>query len=233
MNLQRILKYLYKGEIIKKHTKDIILDVALKQFSQKGYMNTSVRDIAKEVGITQSGLYNHFKNKDAILESVISQLISSAMVKLFEGKETEQLAKKGKSLLFSIATTFKLVSFDKKNDALLRFLMQELYKNSTVRNIYNQEFYQKNVDILASVFTVMIENKKLKPIEPMLLAHEFLSPLFFYQMQISLLKIDEKSTSSMVTLFEKHVALFWENNKTKETIEYQQIYLPTNQNLGT
>jgi len=55
-----------------------------------------VRDIAKEVGITQSGLYNHFKNKDAILESVISQLLSSAMVTLFEGKETVQLAKKRK-----------------------------------------------------------------------------------------------------------------------------------------
>jgi len=159
--------------------------------------------------------------------------MSSAMVKLFEGKTPQKLAERGKSLLFSIATTFKLVSFDKKNDILLKFLMQELYKNSTIRNIYNEIFYQKNIEKLASVFSIMIDNKKIKPIEPVLLAHDFLSPLFFYQMQINLLKIDGKPTSSMVTLFEKHVALFWENNKTKETVECQQIYLPTNQNIGT
>ena len=154
------------------------------------------------------------------------------MVKLFEGKEITQLAKKGKSLLFSIATTFKLVSFDKKNDVLLKFLMQELYKNSKIREIYNEEFYQKNIDKLASVFAIMIEDNTIKPLDPMLLAHDFFSPLFFYQMQINLLKIDGKPTSSMVTLFEKHVALFWENHKTKEMVEDQKIYLPTNQNIG-
>ena len=154
--------------------------------------------------------------------------MSSAMVKLFEGKEITQLAKKGKSLLFSIATTFKLVSFDKKNDILLKFLMQELYKNSRIRDIYNEEFYQKNIDKLASVFSIMIDNNTIKPLDPMLLAHDF-----FYQMQINLLKIDGKPTSSMVTLFEKHVALFWENHKTKEMVEEQKIYLPTNQTIGS
>jgi len=111
--------------------------------------------------------------------------------------------------------------------------MPELYKNSKIREIYNEEFYQKNINKLASVFSIMIENKKIKPLNPMLLAHDFFSPLFFYQMQINLLKVDGKPTSSMVTLFEKHVALFWENNKIKEMTENQKIYLPTNQNIGT
>ncbi|HHS92337.1 MAG TPA: TetR/AcrR family transcriptional regulator, partial [Campylobacterales bacterium] len=114
-----------------KSKKEIILEVSLKLFSEKGYTNTSVRDIAKEVGITQSGLYNHFKNKDHILETLVEDLTSSAIVKIFENKSTEELALKGKSVLFSIATTFKLISFDKKNEALFKLLMQELYKNST------------------------------------------------------------------------------------------------------
>ena len=53
----------------KEFLKERILDVSLKLFSEKGYKSTSVRDIAKDVGITQSGLYNHFKGKDAILET--------------------------------------------------------------------------------------------------------------------------------------------------------------------
>ena len=201
-----------------KTTKERILDIALKLFSEKGYKPTSVRAIAKEVGITQSGLYNHFKGKDAILETLIANLMDSAVVKLFENKSIDELANSGKTVLRSIATTFKLISFDKKNEALFKLLMQELYKNNAIRDIYNEHFYQENVKKLSTIFFTMMQNETIKNNDPLFLAHEFFAPLFFYQMQVNLLKIDGKSNSSMVTLFEKHVDNFWENNKLlKET----------------
>lgn len=196
-----------------KTKKELILEVSLRLFSEKGFNPTSVRDIAKEVGITQSGLYNHFKGKDAILEALIADLMTSAVVTIFENKSSEELAASGKKVLRSIATTFKLISFDKKNEALFKLLMQELYKNSVIRDIYNEHFYQANVKKLSSVFFLMMQNETIKNADPLFLAHEFFSPLFFYQMQVNLLKIDKKSNSSMVTLFEKHVDSFWENNK--------------------
>jgi AcrR family transcriptional regulator len=199
--------------IAKKSTKEIILDVSLKLFSSYGYKSTTVRDIAKEVGITQSGLYNHFKNKEDILDTLIDNLMNSAIVKLFEKKEIEELAQTGKSLLFSIATTFKLISFDKENEALSKLLMQELYKNHKIRDTYSEYFYQKNVKKLSSVFFLMMQKEKIKQSDPLMLANEFFAPLFFYQMQVHLLKIDNKSTSSLVTMFEKHVDCFWNNIK--------------------
>lgn len=201
-----------------KTKKEIILEESLRLFSQKGYQNTSVRDIAKEVGITQSGLYNHFKNKDHILETLIEELTDSAIVKIFENKSTEELALKGKSVLFSIATTFKIISFDKKNEALFKLLMQELYKNSKIRTIYKEQFYRINVSKLSSIFSIMMEKSLIKSGDPLFLAHEFFSPLFFYQMQINLLKIDQKANASMVTLFEKHVKYFWEMNRKDSAI---------------
>jgi len=201
-----------------KTKKEIILEESLRLFSQKGYQNTSVRDIAKEVGITQSGLYNHFKNKDHILETLIEELTDSAIVKIFENKSTEELALKGKSVLFSIATTFKIISFDKKNEALFKLLMQELYKNSRIRTIYKEQFYHMNVTKLSSIFSIMMEKSLIKSGDPLFLAHEFFSPLFFYQMQINLLKIDQKANASMVTLFEKHVKYFWEMNRKDSAI---------------
>ena len=199
-----------------KTKKECILDVSLKLFSEKGFSSTSVRDIGKEVGITQSGLYNHFKGKDAILEALVADLMTSAIVTIFENKDLQELALSGKKVLRSIATTFKLISFDKKNEVLFKLLMQEIYRNTTIRKIYDEYFYQANVKKLSSIFSLMIENKTITHTDPTFLAHEFFSPLFFYQMQVNLLKIDNKSSSSMVTLFEKHVDLFWENNKIKE-----------------
>ena len=48
-------------------TKAAIGDAALMLFAQRGYAAVSVRDIADQVGIRQSAIYNHFPGKQAIL----------------------------------------------------------------------------------------------------------------------------------------------------------------------
>jgi len=198
-------------------TKETILKIALSLFSTKGYKATTVRDIAGEIGIKQSALYNHFKNKDEILETLISDLTTSAIANIFDDNDTKMAQKTPKSLLMSIATTFKLLSFDGQNEALYRLLMQELFRNEKVRLIYNEQFYQENVKKLSAIFFNMMQEEKIISSDPLLLAHEFFSPLFFYQMQVIILKLDKKSTSSVVSMFEKHVNMFWDNIK----IEYQ------------
>ncbi|MEA3433368.1 MAG: TetR/AcrR family transcriptional regulator [Campylobacterota bacterium] len=212
MNEQSVTSPLSKGS----KTKDKILKHALKLFSSKGYKATTVRDIAGAVGIKQSALYNHFKNKDEILETLISNLTSSAIVTIFDDKESQELHKQGKALLASIGTTFKLISFDGQNEALFKLLMQEIYRNERIREIYNEYFYQENVKKLSGLFFAMMQEDMIKSSDPLLLANEFFSSLFFYQMQVSLLKLDKKSTSSVVSLFEKHVDHFWDNIKTEK-----------------
>jgi len=212
MNEQSVTSPLSKGS----KTKEKILKHALKLFSTKGYKATTVRDIAGSIGIKQSALYNHFKNKEEILETLILDLTSSAIVTLFNDKEAQELHKQGKSLLMSIATTFKLLSFDGQNEALFKLLMQEIYRNEHIREIYNEHFYQENVKKLSGIFFAMMQDDMIKSSDPLLLANEFFSPLFFYQMQVSLLKLDKKSTSSVVSLFEKHVEFFWDNLKIEK-----------------
>lgn len=194
-------------------TKEKILKISLKLFSAKGYQATTVRDIAGAMGVKQSALYNHFKNKDKILETLVSELTSSAIVQIFADKDPQELHKQGKTLLMSIATTFKLISFDGQNEALFKLLMQEIFKNERIREIYNEHFYQENVKKLSGIFFAMMQEDMIKSSDPLLLANEFFSPLFFYQMQVSLLKLDKKSTSSIVSLFEKHVDYFWDTIK--------------------
>jgi len=197
-------------------TKEKILKVSLKLFSTKGYKATTVRDIAGAMGVKQSALYNHFKNKDEILETLISNLTSSAIVTLFDGKDSQALQKQGKALLASIATTFKLIGFDGQNEALYKLLMQEIFRNERIREIYNEHFYQENVKKLSGIFFGMMQEELIVSSDPLLLANEFFSPLFFYQMQVTLLKLDKKSTSSVVSLFEKHVDYFWDNIKMEK-----------------
>ena len=54
-----------------RNTKEKIFDVSLELFSQKGFNNTSVRQIAREVGIKESSIYNHYPSKQAILDEIL------------------------------------------------------------------------------------------------------------------------------------------------------------------
>lgn len=197
-------------------TKKMILECSLALFSSNGFKATTVRDISNSVGVKQSALYNHFKNKNEILETLIEDLTTSAIANIFTTKDGLSERLYGKSILLSISTTFKLISFDKKNEALFKLLIQELYNNERVREIYNEYFYQTNVKKLSSILFDMMQNDIIKSNDPLILANEFFSPLFFYQMQISLLKQDKKSTSAIVSLFEKHVDFFWDNIKVEQ-----------------
>ena len=177
-----------------------------------------MRDIAAEVGIRQGGIYNHFKNKESILETLIDEMMDSALLKLFHFDEEDPDAyKKGKALLAKIATTFKLLSFDPKNESLFRLMMQEIFRNQKIRDLYYEHFYQQNVKRLSATLFRMMQEEMIRSSDPLMLANEFFSPLFFYQMQIILLKMDGKSTSAAVTLFEKHVDIFWESVRINAT----------------
>jgi len=199
-----------------KGTKKKIYDAAIKLFAQKGYKAATMRDIAKIVGIQQSAIYNHFKNKEAILEAIIQDLQTSNLINIFENKEPKELYKKGKALLKRISNMFKLLSYDQKSDLLFRFMMQELFNNEKLRVFYNEVFYQENVKKLSVIFFLMMQDEMIEPTDPLLLANEFFAPLFFYQLQIIRLKADNKPTSTAATMFEKHTDFFWDKIKVKE-----------------
>ena len=51
--------------------KERIMDVALHMFAERGYEAVSIRDICGVVGIRESTLYYHYKNKQDILDSLV------------------------------------------------------------------------------------------------------------------------------------------------------------------
>jgi AcrR family transcriptional regulator len=53
-----------------------ILRVALGEFVRHGYDATSVRTIAREVGVTVPALYYHFENKQAMLIALLDRAMS-------------------------------------------------------------------------------------------------------------------------------------------------------------
>ena len=52
-------------------TRDRILEAALDLFARHGFAGTSVRQLARAVGLRESSLYNHFASKEAIYHALV------------------------------------------------------------------------------------------------------------------------------------------------------------------
>ena len=60
-------------------TEKLIISVAAKLFLEKGYENTSLNDIIKNLGgLTKGAIYSHFKSKEEIYQAVQYQLSASS-----------------------------------------------------------------------------------------------------------------------------------------------------------
>ena len=55
------------------HTREGLLDAALKSFAAKGFVATSVRELAESVGVRESVIYVHFDSKQAIFDTLMAQ----------------------------------------------------------------------------------------------------------------------------------------------------------------
>ncbi len=54
-------------------TRQQILDSSLRLFSQRGFASTTVRDIARAVGITDAAIYYHFNSKRELMEALVEE----------------------------------------------------------------------------------------------------------------------------------------------------------------
>lgn len=190
-------------------TKQKILKVSTTLFSELGYKGTSVRKIAKEVGIRESAIYNHYKSKEEIFLEVAKGIFSSPFSK--NEPDIKESALKGKAFLQNFTMQYKLLTFDKSNENMFRLLMIELFANKELREQFMSEFHDKNVKMLSEAFFIMMQNSLIRSQDPMMISYEFLSTLFYMRLQVTLMRFDNDSTTAISTQFEKHVEFFWES----------------------
>ncbi len=70
----------------KQQTRDALVRAALKLFARGGIGETSIDQIASEVGLTKGAVYAHFENKDALVTAVMWLLdTENALGELCEG----------------------------------------------------------------------------------------------------------------------------------------------------
>lgn len=197
----------------KKTTKEKILDTAMDLFSQKGFSGVSIRDITNEVGIKESSLYNHFKNKDEILETIL------AIFKSEFSKTTPPLDQLDSILANVEMSDFLIRGFEKfkehmssdLNEKCWRIVTNEQYRLPAARKILLEDVIQHTLEFVETMFVKLSELNKIKDsYSPESLAVEYQYPMFSMLTEYNLLRFDQKDTTEIEAKMMRHIQFFAE-----------------------
>ncbi|MBO0454201.1 MULTISPECIES: TetR/AcrR family transcriptional regulator [Enterococcus] len=171
----------------KQNTKEKILLSALELFSTKGYEGTSVRDLARAVGIRESSLYKHFKNKQAIFDAILAYMESYHNEKMKEMAmplgRFEEIAGDYSELsldhLYQISSALFLMSFkDTVEIQFRRMLTIEQFSNPEIKASYKKYFISDILHYQTMLFSEMIQQGRFIECDPKVLALQFYSPIY-------------------------------------------------------
>lgn len=139
------------------NTKELILQEALKMFSNQGYDSVSIRDIAKTVNIKESSIYYHFKNKQDIVDSLVSKF--EGHLNMLVEKFNEAIVKLAPNDSFSPisinAYYFDQYLFDPFCNQMLRFIMLEQFHNNEMVALYDKYLFELPYKYQVGVFETL------------------------------------------------------------------------------
>lgn len=106
-------------------TRRLLLDAALKLFSEKGIQNTTLAAVAKEAGVTRGAIYWHFKDKADMLHA-LWEVVLGPLDQVYESLFAEQ-EKDPLDYLLKCSTEFLLeVVNNPKFQQVMRISMQSM-----------------------------------------------------------------------------------------------------------
>ena len=167
-------------------TRDKIVETALELFSQRGYDGVSVRDIAQAVGVRESSLYNHFKNKRAIFDGIVDFCVQQSEIYFRQSSlpfaaEDDASVYQGigiEHLQELIERTFRFFFDDPWNARFRRLLLLSQYADPRCRDIYRQLYRDKCIQVQAYIFSVLMDAGEIRREDPLAVAAEFYGPVF-------------------------------------------------------
>jgi AcrR family transcriptional regulator len=193
-------------------TKERILSEALSLFSVHGYSSVSVRDITKVIGIRESAIYKHYKNKQAIFDTIIH--ISAERINQFQqelintaGQEVSDDTNFSIDLIQKIYC--RLFSFYLTDEILSKFrkmMIIEQYKSVELNTMFTEMFIEKTLRYQTEVFRQLIQEGRIGGTDPEIMALHFYSPVFLllFRYDTSTEKLEEA-----LKLIQKHIQEFF------------------------
>ena len=195
-------------------TKQRILDEALTLFSEKGYANVFVSDIAEKVGIKAPSLYKHYKNKQAIFDAIIAEMnhrfeeqahslsISGtdpgADAEIYKTMDEDNLVKLGINL-------FKYYLHDSYTKRFRKMLTLEQFKDKELAKVYSQQYFDNPLSYQGMLLGMLVAQGLLAADDVPIMTLHFYAPIY---MILTVCDREPAREQEALEMVEKHIRQF-------------------------
>ncbi len=148
---------------MKVNNKDKIFNVSIDLFSKFGYDGVSIRQIASEVGIKESSIYNHYKSKEAILDSILNYYIEQMLSQDIPIED----ASANLDIAFDYFYQAGLNAFagqlnDERMSKITRIILIESYHNEKINEFLKKSIINDAIDGWIKLFDLMKFKKLIR-----------------------------------------------------------------------
>lgn len=192
-----------------KNTKERILEEALKLFSQRGYMGTSMSDIAAQLKVTKAALYKHYAGKQEILDGIVEKMNQMDMERgrqydMPEGEMEKVVAAYKKTALDKIRQ-FARIQFQHWTEeefscCFRRMLTLEQYRDPQMAALYQNYLADGPLSYMTAIFEGFLGSGG----EARQMALDFYGPIFL----LYSIYDGTEDKSQIVELVDRHVERF-------------------------
>jgi TetR/AcrR family transcriptional regulator len=178
-------------------TEEKIMQSALKEFSNYGFAGARVDRIAKFAKINKAMIYYHYKSKEKLYETVLSNFANGIY------KAMEYIIQDGnvdKKELYSIISVFIEYICNLSPDYVKIMLREISSGGKYFRKVILPKTLQPISFILVGNITREIENKNIRPLNPFYLIIQIIGSIVFFNM----LKFNLQGTDFYKIIFKEN-----------------------------
>lgn len=199
-------------------TKEKIFDASIDLFSQYGYDGVSIRQIAGEVGIKESSIYNHYKSKESIIDEILNYYIhemTKEEIPIAQASENldvglDYFYKKGLDLYISKLSETKMMK-------ITRIILIETYHNEKIKHFVKTAIINHAIEGWTELFDLMKEKNLItQDCESLQLARSFFYYGLFLLIEHFIINYPEDDDDFLNNLAEKsqrHMELIFNSVK--------------------
>jgi AcrR family transcriptional regulator len=198
------------------NNKEKIFNVSIDLFSKHGYDGVSIRQIAREVGIKESSIYNHYKSKESIMDSILKYYIEQMISEDIPiDQASENLDKSFDYFYRAGLEAFSSQLRDEKMSKITRIIFIESYHNEKIRDFLKKSILEDAITGWINLFDLMKYKKLIRDdVDSRQLAESFYKYGLFMLYEhyvINYPEDDGKFVDELCEKSERHIKLIYES----------------------
>ncbi len=183
--------------------RDEVLDAALELFTEKGFANTRVEDVASKAGISKGTVYLYFDSKEALMEGLIDRALSPIALKAISTIESM-----GVDPILVFKTIGGLIAHnlgDPKVLAVPKLIMRESVQFPELAAIYRRDVIDKVLPVMRRMIEHQVKVGRFKPVDAELAIRSIIGPIIAHVVIAEVFKIVPEEGLQMERMISQHI----------------------------